>query len=114
MRSCLACLRWLKRDEVENGGRERVKATALTSTISSKSSNLDRMADELVLRSEPRPTQETEAPLQIHWDKHRRRTLEALQRGNRVNDDCYKAREWRAVLQSFKAEHGGSSLNLAR
>ena len=103
VRSCLACLRTVREGEISNTTQAGAKTTAgtnRTSTISSKSSNLDRMADEVILNVSP--TSSSHHHQTCASSKLKRKTLEALSRGNAVTDQCYKQREFDAALRQAK------------
>ena len=72
-----------------------------TSTISSKSSNLDRMADEAVLSVlNVGPSSAFENSQGAN--KRDRKTVEALFRGNSVTDGCLDERDFEMTVERFR------------
>ena len=93
VQSSLSCLKFVQNcQEVE--GKDDEDIDKRTSSISSKSSNLERMADVLTTDIDPLQRPRTKG----HKDKARMKTLAALSRGNEVTNDVYKRREFERFL----------------
>ena len=96
VRSCLASIRATKVNDKSRGK----SLSNRTSTISSKSSNLDRMAEEAIVKVLDDPPSGSE-----NWkvgNKRDRKTVEALFRGNSVTDVCLDERDFEMTVEGFR------------